>query len=233
MSEYLLDYYVHMGTHVGSLEKLHDENLKALIACFAIHLSVRPPDEAHAWTLHLHAQSPYSLFVTGSAGNSFLVGHVLSENIRHTDVNTLHTQITREHGEPSRSSVQCESSDIVRIVEHYYSQSEQLPIRIALSKDSDTAVAIAAMPGYDEEWFAALDLACLPELPEEKKKRIKTCQFKFACDCSPEKLLPFLRAIGDEELAELYGEDTELTVQCPRCGKYFLIPRDSLEQTLN
>ncbi len=129
--------------------------------------------------------------------------------------------------------MQCESSHISTIVEHYYSQSEQLPIRIALSKDSDTAVAIAAMPEYDEEWFKALPLDALPELEGEEKKRIKSCQFRFACDCSPEKLLPFLRAISNEELAELYGDDEELTVQCPRCGKYFLVPRNALEQTLN
>ncbi len=233
MSQYLLDYYVHMGQHVGSMEKEHDDNLKTLIVCFAFHLTVRPPGETHAWTLHLHAETPYSLFVTGSAENNFIVGHVLSENIRHTDVNTLHAQISRSQGEASKSSVQCESSKITDIVEHYYLQSEQLPIRISLSQNTDTAVAIAAMPEYDTEWFAALDINTLAELKNEKRKDIKSCMFQFSCDCSPDKLLPFLRSISDEELEELYGNDEELTVNCPRCGRYFLISRNTLTPTLN
>jgi molecular chaperone Hsp33 len=233
MSNYLIDYYIHVGTHVGNLDPAHDEKLKQLIACFALHLTIHPPDESHAWTLHLHAEKPYSLFVTGSASGGFIVGHVLSDDIRHTDVNTFHAQVKRIHGESSRSSVQCEYSDVAKIVQHYYAQSEQLPIRIELSKDSDTALALAAMPAYQEKWFNRISLSKLATEDTSPRKHIKSCQFAFNCDCSPDKLLPFLRAIGEDGITELYGEDVELVVTCPRCGRAFVVARDDLEQRLN
>src|SRR5437868_7137630 len=68
MSDYLLDYYAHRQQFFPDTTRELDERLKDLIACFAIHLASRTARENHAWTLHMVAAQPYSLFVTGDSG---------------------------------------------------------------------------------------------------------------------------------------------------------------------
>jgi hypothetical protein len=234
-SDYLIDYYLHRKDFAPDTLPEHDEKLKELITCFAIHLSGRTGRETHAWTVHIVAEQPYSLFVTGNTGEiddtgvarGFLVGNVLTENIRHTDVNSIHAQFTHR-GKTFTSMVSCNTSDIPKMVEEFYRQSEQHPMQIVLSQTSDTAIGLVALPEYDEEWIASANVEELPSATEVEKSRMRTCHFSFVCDCSPEKLLPFFRGLTDEALNELYGEDEELHVTCPRCAKQFAVARQEV-----
>lgn len=234
-SDYLIDYYLHRKDFAPDTLPEHDEKLKELITCFAIHLSGRTGRETHAWTVHIVAEKPYSLFVTGNTGDiddtgaarGFIVGNVLTENIRHTDVNSIHAQFTHR-GKNFTSMVSCDSSDIPRMVEEFYRQSEQYPMRIVLSQTSDTAIALVALPEYDEEWIQNAPVADLPTSSEVEKSRMRTCHFAFSCDCSPEKLIPFFRGLSHDELNDLYGEDEELHVTCPRCARQFSVARDAV-----
>jgi hypothetical protein len=238
MGEYLIDYYIHRKDHAPVTKAEHDAKLKDLIACFAIHLAARTTLETHAWTLHIVSEEPYSLFVTGSTGEiddkgiarGFLVGHILTEHIRHSDTNGLHAQFTSK-GKTFKSYVSCDSSDIPAMVEAFYQQSEQRPIRIKVSSTSDTAVGLAALPGYDPEWFRAADIdELVASSGQLDKTEMRNCAFTFTCDCSPEKLLPFFRTLAPETLHELYGDDESLQITCPRCGKQFTIDRDQILQ---
>lgn len=237
MSEYLLDYYHQRRALAPETIREHDEKLKDLIACFAIHLTARTALETHAWTLHLIDEKPYSLFVTGSTGElgedgvakGFLVGHILTDHIRHSDTNALHAQCIHR-GETFRSYVPCDSSRIASMTESFYRQSEQRPIRIEISTTSDTAIGLAALPGYDPEWFDSVNLTELvATVPTLDHARMRTCHFTFTCDCSPEKLIPFFKTIGAAGLAELYGADSELIITCPRCGRRFTISRAAVD----
>ncbi len=235
MSDYLIDYYLHRKDHAPETLPEHDEKLKELIACFAIHLSARTAQETHAWTVHLVADKPYSLFVTGNTGvmddsgiaRGFLVGHILTDNIRHTDVNSIHAQFTH-HGKTFNSMVRCDSADIAKMVQQFYEQSEQYPLRLILSQTSDTALGLVALPEYDAEWIASVDLEQLAASSNDERSPMRTCHFAFSCDCSPEKLIPFFQTMSKESLQELYGDDDELQITCPRCGKQFAIHRNQL-----
>lgn len=237
-SQYLIDYY-HQRRDLASTTKAeHDEKLKELIASFAIHLAARTALESHAWTLHIVSDEPYSLFVTGNTGEiddagvatGFLVGHILTEHIRHSDTHAMHAQFT-SRGKTFKSYVRCDTSDIVSMVETFYRQSEQRPLRIKLSDNSDTAIGLAALPGYDHDWFDKVDLEELMRGSAElDKTRMRTCKFSFSCDCSPEKLIPFFRNLGDDTIRELYQDDPEIVISCPRCGRRFAIKREALEK---
>lgn len=232
MSDYLIDYYHHRQQVAPDTRPEHDAQLKDLIACFAIHLSARTARETHAWTVHIVADEPYSLFVTGNTGEiedsgvarGFIVGHILTDNIRHTDVNSIHAQFT-SRGQAFTSMVRCDSSDVRKMVEQFYQQSEQHPLRIVLSDTSDTALGLVALPEYDEEWIASVDVEMLASGGDDGRSHLRTCQFSFACDCSPDKLIPFFRTLSKESLEELYGSDEELLITCPRCGRQFRIHR--------
>ena len=236
MSGYLIEYYLHRKDHSPDTKAEHDSNLKDLIACFAIHLTARGPHETHAWTVHLVAGEPYSLFVTGSSGDveegrpsqGFLVGHVLTDYIRHSDVNGLHAQFT-QRGRTFKSYTSSESAGIGHIVEKFYEQSEQRPMRIHLSDNSDTAIGLMALPGCDPEWFAAVNIEELAARTDLDRTPMRQCAFSFSCDCSSEKLLPFFRGLPAETVQELYHEDEALKVTCPRCGRKFTVPRSEVE----
>ena len=232
MSSYLIDYYLHRKDHAPQTLPEHDEKLKELIACFAIHLSARTGRETHAWTVHIVSDHPYSLFVTGNTGEidetgvakGYIVGHILTDHIRHTDVNSIHAQCTNR-GKTFTSMVRCDTSDIVGIVGQFYAQSEQHPLKIKLSDNSDTALGLVGLPEYDEEWMAAVDVEYAATSSEVPRHPMRTCEFQFFCDCSPEKLMPFLSSLSPDALQELYGSDQELQISCPRCGKKFEIKR--------
>ncbi len=236
-SDYLIDYYLHRRTYAPDTDPSHDAKLKDLITCFAIHLSARTGQETHAWTVHLVAETPYSLFVTGNTGlidesgiaRGFIVGHILTDHIRHTDVNSIHAQFTHR-GSTFNSMVRCDTNDIPRMVEQFYAQSEQYPLRIELSATSDTALGLVALPEHDEAWIQSVNLAGLASSQEVPRSPMRTVHFAFACDCSPEKLLPFFRGMSPESLNELYGDDSELQITCPRCGKQFGVARSEIAE---
>jgi molecular chaperone Hsp33 len=232
MSDYLIDYYLHRKDVAPDTKSEHDEKLKELIACFAIHLSARTARETHAWTVHIAGDEPYSLFVTGNSGDmdssgvakGYLVGHILTDHIRHAEVNSIHAQFTNR-GQTYTSMVRCDSSDIRKIVEQFYAQSEQHPLRIEISTTSDTALGLVALPEYDEEWIGSVELGYAADSPEVVRTPMRTCEFAFLCDCSPDKLIPFFRSLSQASLDDLYGEDQELQISCPRCGRQFEIKR--------
>ena len=237
MSQYLLEFYVQRKDFADVVTTEQDSKLKDLIACFSIHLAARTTLETHAWTLSIVNEHPYSLFVTGNTGEidesgiakGFLVGNVLTENIRHSDTNGFHAQCTGR-GKTFNSYVSCESPDVTSMVENFYAQSEQRPIRIKLSGTNDTAIGLAALPGYEPEWFSNVNIEELSANSEKiEKTRMRNCKFTFACDCSPEKLLPFFRTLTPEAVSDLYGEDQELLITCPRCGRKFAVDRSLVE----
>jgi redox-regulated HSP33 family molecular chaperone len=114
------------------------------------------------------------------------------------------------------------------MVKQFYDHSEGYPMRLHLSQTSDTAIGLVALPEFDAEWIMSVDLEELVASSEVQKSPMRTCHFAFSCDCSPAKLLPFFRAMSVDDLEELYGNDSELLITCPRCGRQFAIARDEL-----
>lgn len=241
MSDYLIDYYIHRKGIASVPTFEQDEKLKELIACFSVHLAARPPGEDHAWTVHLVASEPYSLFVTGSTGplnpsgegRGAIVGNILTDNIRHTDVNSLHAQYTIRNGKVFKSYITSESPEVSSMIETFYLQSEQNPLRVFYSKTSDNSFGLVALPGWDKEWFNSVTTEALAGSKFSTLRRMRSCNYDFYCDCSPEKLIPFFNSLSEEAIDELYGEDPELVITCPRCGKYFSIDRGLISSIKN
>jgi molecular chaperone Hsp33 len=233
MSAYLIDYFLKRKEIGQNTSTEQEEKLRDLIACFAIHLTARTAFETHAWTLTLISEKPYSLFVTGSTGElsddgiarGFLLGNIMTDNIRHPDSNSIHAQFI-SHGKVSNSYAPCESDVIPEMAETFYSRSEQLPLRIRLSDNDDTALGIVALPGFDVDWFNKVDLLDFANSGIGEKSKMRNCRFTFNCDCSPEKLLPFFKTLDEASINELYGDDKEIMITCPRCGRRFRIDRE-------
>lgn len=238
MSQYLLEYYVHRNDLSDDITRELDEELKDLIACFAIHLTAGIGFDSHAWTVSRVSEHPYSLFVTGAVtslgsdgiSSGYIVGNILTQNIRHTDINALHAN-TISNGKQSSSYISTEADTVTNIAHAFFQQSEQRPIRIKISENSDTAVGIVALPDFNPAWFEEVDLdSFLIESKNADKTAMRRCEFSFTCNCSPEKLIPFIRSLSKKEITDLYKDDQELLINCPRCGKNFVIKRSQIEK---
>ena len=232
LSEFFIDYYLNLKENNTQLSPRHDEQLKLLLACLSLHLTMRSPTETFAWTVHLQSEKPYSLFATGNSTGEYLVGQVLTDNIRHTDMSILHSQVSRKSGEASKSIVKSENNTVLGLFQEFYLQSEQLSLHLACLENSDQAFALVAMPGYDKDWFGTESPTDVWESLESRQyKKMKECQFYFHCNCSAERLLPYLRTIDNLTLEELFDGSDTLQANCPRCGKMFWISRKELRES--
>ncbi|MCB0344716.1 MAG: Hsp33 family molecular chaperone HslO [Bdellovibrionales bacterium] len=226
MSDYLIDYYLNAKEMGIKIEAEHDEQLKRYLACLAMHLTTRPAGETIAWTVHLPSEEPYTIFLTGSSSESYLIGRVIYENVAATNSYILHSQVVREVGDASKSLVQGLDASTKSMVENFYRQSEQVAVKVAFIENSDKAAMLVATPGHDEEWFEQADPAkVIGEITNFDHRVMRTAGFRFACNCSAEKLLPFFQSIDRETLADLYQDDQVLTIDCPRCGRSFEIEK--------
>ena len=120
-----------------------------------------------------------------------------------------------------------ESTDPLEWIQHFYDQSEQRPGR-AFRLPDDTYVLVAAQPDFDEEWFESLTPALVAKISDvEETKILETRKFKFHCGCSLARILPTLSAWKDKP-EELFGDDANLSLQCPRCAKKYLVTRKDI-----
>jgi molecular chaperone Hsp33 len=233
LSQYLLEYYVYRKDFAEVVTRFQDNQLKDLISSFAIHLTASIGTNSHAWTVTLISNPPYSLFVTGANGEpdkdgiskGYIVGNVLLDHIRSSDTNAISAQSVIG-SKTTNSFVATEESEIYKIVEAYYNQSEQRPIKISISENSDTAIGIVALPDFDEQWFESVEVnSFFNEAKTFDTVRMRTCEYVFECSCSVEKLLPFFQALSVDEIEDWYQDDEQLIVNCPRCGKSYIITR--------
>jgi molecular chaperone Hsp33 len=220
------DYYLHLM----DIGERHPENLdttlKDLVAVLTLHLTARPWAETIAWTANLRAPR-VNFFATGSSVHEYITGRLFTEDVREPDRNFLYSQTTTVGKEPRTSTIEVDTSDPLEWLQHFYDQSEQRPGR-AFRLPNDTYVLVAAQPDFDEEWFEGLNVEQVAKIiNDEQTKVLETRKFKFSCGCSLERILPTLSAWKDKP-EELFGDDANLALQCPRCAKKYLVTRDDL-----
>lgn len=220
------DYYLHLldlkERHPESL----DTTLKDLLAVLTLHLTARPRAETIAWTANLRAPR-VNFFATGSSVHEYIVGRLFTEDVREPDRNFLYSQTTTPGNEPRTSTIEVETTNPLEWIRHFYDQSEQRPGRAFHLKD-DTYVLVAAQPDFDEEWFHSLETDQVTQICDhEETKVLETRKFKFACGCSLERIMPTLAAWKDNP-DEIFGDDSQLSLQCPRCAKKYRVSREDL-----
>lgn len=221
------DYYLHLMQHGLRQPPELDIMLKDLMAGLMLHCVARPWAETIAWTANLRAPR-VNLFATGSSLEETITGRLFTEDVREPDRNFFYSQtLTRPGAEPRTSTLQVDGNDPLFWVEQYYMQSEQRPAK-AFRLPEETFVLVAAQPGYDEEWFESLDAEKTASLEDvEATKLLETRRFRYACGCDLEKILPILGGWRDRP-DDLFHDEDQVTVQCPRCAARYLVTRDML-----
>ena len=220
------DYYLNLMQHgIKSVAEV-DVLLKELLAFFTLHLVARPWAERHAWTVAL--RKPHcNLFVTGYSVEEQVVGRFFINNVKESDKDILFAQFYPDQGDSRTSAIPLHSERPADWVEQYYKQSEQRSARCFELADEEF-VLLVAQPDADEEWLASLSSAQVALMEEqEQTKLLETRKFRFYCGCTLEKVLPVL-ASWKNKPQELFGDDSEIEITCPRCAARYTVTPDMI-----
>lgn len=221
------DYYLHLMQHGIRHAMELDQMLKDSLAMLTLHLVARPWAETIAWTANLRAPR-INLFVTGGSVTESITGRIFTEDVREPDRNYFYSQTTTVQGaEPRLSTMEVEGRDPIDWVSQFYGQSEQRPARAFRLEDENFAI-VAAQPGCDLEWLAALDEKAVAEIDQtEETNVLETRRFRFHCGCTLERILPILGS-WRERPDELFEDSDSITLQCPRCAAKYVVTRDMI-----
>lgn len=141
-------------------------------------------------------------------------------------------QRQRQGGPLVQSHIEVPGQDPVSVVEKYFLQVEQTPTRVAVD-ESGRAALIQALPGSDLDDLLGLTQSAMVERvrvahAEGKLRRVEEVLLFYACRCSEELVLQTLLSLPDEQRRELWMDETQIEVECPRCARRYHIRRQSV-----
>lgn len=220
-----VDCYLHLARVGLVLRDGADEILKKSLAAIALYGATRPCNETLAWTLHFDDES-LNVFVAADLVSGRLTGRVFSGNVRDVGKNVLHAEVAGPRGSRRRSSVDFSGNDVLRAAERFYEQSEQRPGKF-FHFGGDAFGAIAAQPDCDIAWFdgvSSADVAAL--VADDRSRPMESRCYVFDCGCTPERIAAAIGGALSGKLDEIYGPDSHINVDCPRCGLRHELPRE-------
>lgn len=230
-SEMYVDSYLHLADTGVRLEPEPDRLLKEALAALVLHLGSRPWSEGTAWTVHF--TDPFvNVFATGDNRSATVIAKAFTEDVRELPENLFYSQVVRDREKPRLSAVPFTGADFFRAVEEFYVRSEQRPARYFSIGDERHAL-LTAQPDCDMEWFNAVGDGDVKGLSAtEELGFLEDRHYRFECGCNESRMFNTIRPLAVPGPDQLFmGEDT-LRVTCPRCGRRYLVTRESFEAHL-
>ena len=220
-----MDCYLHLGRMGVVLRDGADEILKQSLASLALYASTRPHNETLAWTVHFETEE-LNIFATVENSTGHLAGRVFSGNVRSVGGNVLHAEVARPGQALRRSSVDFAGIDVLRAAGRFYAQSEQRPGKFCWL-EGDVFAALVAQPDCDTAWLESASTADIAELcAEDALPPLELRRYVLRCGCTPEKIARAIATPLRGRLEEIFGGDSRINVDCPRCGLRHELPRD-------
>ncbi|QQS53224.1 MAG: Hsp33 family molecular chaperone HslO [Candidatus Competibacteraceae bacterium] len=150
--------------------------------------------------------------------------------------------------DPYQSVIDLRGNTLTETLEHYFAHSEQLPTRVWLATDEQSAAGLLLqqLPGNDAEpdaWrrlnmladtlqpteLLRLDVSTLLRrlFHEEDVRVFAPRSLRYRCNCSRERTAGMLSALGESELRQALADERTLQVDCEFCGhRYAFDPLD-------
>lgn len=163
-----------------------------------------------------------------------------------------------KHGERYQGIVPLESGSIEGCINHYFDSSEQLDTKLWLSSDATTVAGLLIQRIPDEggsrtstasNWETLSTLAATvtkEELASEagplliyklfhelSPRSFDPFSIRFGCSCTRERSSRAIRALGENEVKQLFAEQPSVTVDCHFCGRVYQYDQADLEWLLS
>ena len=163
-----------------------------------------------------------------------------------------------KHGERYQGIVPLESGSIEDCINHYFDSSEQLDTKLWLSSDATTVAGLLIQRIPDEggshtstasNWETLSTLAATvtkEELASEagplliyklfhelSPRSFDPFSIRFGCSCTRERSSRAIRALGENEVKQLFAEQPSVTVDCHFCGRVYQYDQADLEWLLS
>lgn len=192
---------------------------------------------------HLRGMAKWSGDITSDDLNKLCDGAKLSIHVEQTN------------GQRYQSIVELNHNSLAEALEAYFKQSEQLPTRLWIATDNDTAAGLLlqTLPteSSDEEldadaWNRATMLADtvtneeLLTLPaeqllhrlyhEEDLRLFSPNPIAFRCSCSRDRIATTLRSMGKTELESIIEEQGQISINCNFCQQSYAFDPIDFEQ---
>ncbi|MGL5329369.1 MAG: Hsp33 family molecular chaperone HslO [Peptostreptococcaceae bacterium] len=175
--------------------------------------------------------------------------------------NNGHVKVIKDIGlrEPYNGAYPLVSGEIAEDFTHYFALSEQTPSVVSLGVltridevEHAGGFIIQLMPDAEEENIVKLEqnISNIPSIttmlkegktPEDilnivleglNPRILDTCEVKFECECSKEKVKNALVAIGKSALVEIIEEDKKAEVGCQFCNRKYNYTEEELIEVL-
>ncbi len=227
LSSMFAAYLDHVRRWENAIDDLSYTFMRQGLGAATLHLSCRPRGEIVGWTINIR-QPPTNIFLTGDSGDAIVTGRIFTDNVKTFATSRMFVQISKPGKEPSQSTVEVNGIDIFEIFEQYYDQSEQTPARFFEITDQNYLM-VHGLPEVDVPWLQDLSREEAVELTTGELKSLGETTYRYQCGCSPTRIMDLMLEIYRQQPAELFRDDAEVEVLCPRCGRRWWIKRDEFE----
>lgn len=227
-SSLYVDYYLHLAEMHLKYPPALDKLFKDLLAAITLHGASRPWNEKYAWTLNF--QEPRAnLFVAGDNPSGSVVGTIFTDNVKESDSNLMFAEVIRGNEPKRRSVIDFKGAELFPAVEVFYRQSEQRICRY-FQVDDEEFWFLSAQPDCDESWLLGLETKDLDDLEKnEVLSLLEKRKVHWDCGCTEARMFEVLLPAFKQDDEVLFQGEDSLRMQCPRCGKFYLITREGLE----
>ena len=170
----------------------------------------------------------------------------------------LAVTIDPRQGERYQGIVPLESGSISGCINHYFENSEQLDTALWLASDQKTVgglliqripeeggkpqrahsnwetLSILAKTITDQELASEAGPLLIYKLFHELNPRgLDPWDIEFGCSCSKERSSRALKALGENEVRQMFAEQPSLSVDCHFCGRVYQYDQADLEWLLS
>lgn len=202
-------------------------------------------------SLQVRGDGPVHLLMAEASSQHSIRGIIrqnrpIGEDLALRDIfaaNALVITINTDNKKPYQGIVPLQGTSLTEILQTYFDQSEQLPTRLWLAANQQTAsgLLLQQLPGehhdgdawnrllmltetvQEEELLALETTELLHRLYHEEKLRLFAAEsIRFACSCSRQRTRNMLLSLGEKEIRSILAEQGEVSITCEFCNANYL-----------
>ncbi|MBN2802425.1 MAG: Hsp33 family molecular chaperone HslO [Deltaproteobacteria bacterium] len=226
-----VDYSRKLYEQRFNIKTIEDADYLKLMEAAALSAAVLADKESWGWTLSLKGKNTgffCAVEPEGSiCGRANPADEELSKIYLQRQKKNVNAPMMQSHYDP-------ETSDPVKAIEQYFRQVEQTRTRIEVNDDYE-GILLQELPDAEPgDYFSMvrdeLFLTVRKNLEDKNYKPLKEFLIFYDCRCNDEMILDMVDSFPESQKNELWDENGKLEMECPRCGRKYIIEK---KDTLN